>query len=122
MTRAHTPARIIEELETQTHFRLDQARMSGAALRGELGVRAYLIAHELERAPAPLDVADLAATFRRSKVEAAAQLGMLSRPQLVVQAWCYAAYLAELHGCEVDAETVLNNWERGLARHGVEVR
>jgi hypothetical protein len=113
---------ILAQLVDDPRRRIAQARLEGAARRGELGVAAYLVSHDLDRAPSPLDVADLAATFRRSAVEAAARLGMLSRPQLVLTAWCYAAYLSELHGRDVDAETVLTNFDRGLAQHGVEVR
>lgn len=69
-----------------------------------------------------IDVAELAALFRTNKLVAAARLGMLSRPQFVVQAHAYAAYLSELRGEAVDAGAVLANWDRGLATYSIEVR
>src|SRR4051794_4601914 len=57
-----------------------------------------------------IDVAELAAAFRESKVAAVARLGMLTREQLVVEAYAYAAYLSELYGEPVAAEGVLANW------------
>lgn len=68
-----------------------------------------------------LDCADLRAAFQRNKVEAAALLCRLTVPQLVAQAWAYAAYLSELRGEAIEAAQVLTNWERGLARYGVRV-
>jgi hypothetical protein len=119
MTAPHSPARVIEDLEDATRYRLNQARLEQAASSGALGIGPYLVARGLLDSGSPaLDCADLRATFQRSKAEAAAALANLTRPQLVLQAWCYAAYLSEARGEDISAEYVLTNWEEGLPDHG----
>lgn len=113
---------IVAAADHDARFRYDQALVEGAAQRGDLGVEAYLIAHDLIAAPAPLDCADLATLLRTDRIQAAITLGRLSRPQFVCQAYAYAAYLSVTHGEAWAAEAVLLNWERGLAHHGVAVR
>lgn len=66
-----------------------------------------------------IDCADLRAALKAGPVLAAALLGRLTRPQLVVQANAYAAYLSELHNADVSGAQVLTNFERGLANYGV---
>jgi hypothetical protein len=119
MTQPHSSARILEDLESEIRYRQRTTPVEAAAVRGELGVGPYLMARGLIEAVPALDCADLRATFQRSKADAATQLATLTRPQLVLQAWCYAAYLSEERGETVDPERVLENWDRGLARHAV---
>ena len=115
-------ARIIADIEHEARFRYDQARIEGAALRGELGVEPYLIAHNLIDTPAPLDCADLAMLLRNDKTLAVIALGRLRRRQYVRQAHAFASYLNEQHGKALSADDVLAYLDQELGRYGVGVR
>src|SRR5262245_32678233 len=119
MTNKTARASILASLETRDSY--DQAVREGAALRGELGAEAYVIAHGLDLAPVALDVGDLYTALRVDRLLAVAMLSRLSRPQFVAVAWAYASYLQQL-GRDVTADEVLANFERGLAAYSIEVR
>lgn len=62
---------MVANADHDARFRYDQALVEGAARRGDMGVEAYLIAHDLIAAPASLDCADLGAQDGNETIRAA---------------------------------------------------
>ena len=67
-----------------------------------------------DRCPTPLDCGDLAEMLRTHKAAAVRLLITLTSIQLNLQALAYAAYLNQQHGCDLDMDDILAEWQQGI--------